>query len=73
MAGQLLETDLAVKFVPELVLSEYRSVVARRDAAETPEPDRDELALKAKQLRGRWKAWQGEDSLAEMAFGEPIE
>ena len=54
-------------------MSEYRSVVARRDAAETPEPDRDELALKAKHLRGRWKDWQGEDSLAEMAFGVPIE
>jgi hypothetical protein len=26
-----------------------------------------------KQLREEWAAWQGEDSLHEMAFGEPEE
>jgi len=27
----------------------------------------------AQHLRDQWKAWQGEDSLHEMAFGERVE
>jgi len=52
-------------------VEQYRQIVARRDAA--AEPDRDELELIARRLRARWAEWQGEDSLHEMAFGEPTE
>jgi hypothetical protein len=30
-----------------------------------------EVREAAKRLRDRWKDWQGEDSLHEMAFGAP--
>lgn len=54
------------------VVMDYRRVIARRDAA-TAKPRRTERDTKAKRLRESWKKWQGEDSLHEMAFGEPEE
>ena len=60
-------------FDPVATVASYRRAVEHRDSPETPEPDRDEFALIAKQLRERWAAWQGEDSLHEMAFSEPTE
>ena len=50
----------------------YRDVIAKRDA-ETTEPGKAEFQTIAKRLRASWKTWQGEDSLHEMAFGEPVE
>ncbi len=41
------------------ILTEYRTAYEAGDKA------------KCQQLREQWKAWQGEDSIHEMAFGEP--
>jgi hypothetical protein len=62
--------DAADTFDPTEAVAAYRRVVTQRDAA------RDELAKTefdriAQRLRDSWKEWQGEDSLHEMAFGEP--
>ena len=53
-------------------VTEYRRIVAARDAAISG-LDRRELDAVAARMRQRWAAWQGEDSLYEMAFGEPWE
>jgi hypothetical protein len=58
-------------FDPVAIVEEYRRVIARRDNPETPELHRDDLYAMARHLRLRWAEWQGEDSLHEMAFGEP--
>ena len=60
------------KFDPQKVIDRYRTAIAQRDAATTPDLRAiyDGIAIK---LRQQWQAWQGEDSLHEIAFGEPIE
>jgi hypothetical protein len=55
---------------PEQIVERYRGLVAQIELAQT-EPQRAELCESAARLRNRWKEWQGEDSLHEMAFGEP--
>ena len=57
---------------PEQLIATYRELTARRGAATSAKP-RKKLEAEAKRLRDEWKAWQGEDSLHEMAFGEPVE
>ena len=57
-------------FDPTAAVAQYRDVMGKRDAA-TDEPGRAEFDGIARRLRDRWKDWQGEDSLNEMAFGEP--
>ncbi|HXY36299.1 MAG TPA: hypothetical protein VEI07_18830 [Planctomycetaceae bacterium] len=54
---------------PLAIIEPYREVIARMEAA-TDELGRDEWRRVAMRLRARWKEWQGEDSLHEMAFGE---
>jgi hypothetical protein len=56
---------------PVAIVEEYRRVMGRRDNPETPESHRDDLYAMARHLRARWSEWAGEDSLHEMAFGEP--
>ena len=57
-------------FDPEHAVTKYRRVIAQRDEQAT------DLGIAkfdsiARRLRQQWKDWQGEDSLHEMAFGEP--
>ena len=55
---------------PEQVVERYRRLMAELETAKS-ESQRAELRESAMRLRHRWKEWQGEDSLHEMAFGEP--
>ena len=59
-------------FDAERAVAIYRDVIAKRDQ-ETTELGKAEFQTIAKRLRASWKTWQGEDSLHEMAFGEPVE
>ena len=47
------------EFPVEATIDEYRKAYEAGDKA------------RCAQLRESWKQWQGEDSLHEMAFGEP--
>ncbi len=55
---------------PEQIVERYRGLIADLETAKL-DAQRGELREAAQRLRGRWKEWQGEDSLHEMAFGEP--
>jgi hypothetical protein len=66
MRGQ--ETE----FEPSAAVESYFLVITERDAS-TTEPGKGEFDCIAQRLRARWKEWQGENSLHEMAFGEPEE
>ena len=46
---------------PAVVVENYRRAVERGDTG------------RASRLRQSWAAWQGEDGLHEMAFGEPVD
>jgi hypothetical protein len=59
-------------FEPARTVDQYRSVMAELDAERT-ELGTAEFRAIAQRLRTLWAEWQGEDSLHEMAFGEPIE
>ena len=50
----------------------FRRIIAQRDAETTPEGKAEFEAI-AQRLKKQWAAWQGEDSLYEMAFGEPFD
>ena len=54
---------------PEQFVERYRGLLAQLDVV-TDEAHRLEIRAAARGLRDRWKEWQGEDSLHEMAFGE---
>jgi len=54
------------------LVDRYRAIVAQLEAA-TTEPRKAELRTLAKRLRDEWKEFQGEDSLVEMCFGEPVD
>jgi hypothetical protein len=51
-------------------VAEYRGIIDKRDAA-TDAIAKDEYDRMASIARTRWAEWQGEDSIHEMAFGEP--
>jgi hypothetical protein len=55
---------------PEQIVERYRSLIGQLEIA-TQDAHRAEVREAAKRLRDRWREWQGEDSLHEMAFGEP--
>jgi hypothetical protein len=57
-------------FDPEHAVATYRKTIAARDE-QTAEPGWIEFNAIVQRLRREWKEWQGEDSLHEMAFGEP--
>jgi hypothetical protein len=54
----------------EQLIERYRSLMAQMEIAEH-DSHKAEVREAAKRLRDRWKDWQGEDSLNEMAFGAP--
>ena len=57
---------------PEALVVRYREVISRLEAAKDA-LNRFEWQGVARRMRQEWRLWQGEDSLHEMAFGEPIE
>ncbi len=59
-------------FDPEQAVIEYRRVIAQRKARTTDVGRADYEGI-VKRMRAAWTEWQGEDSLHEMAFGEPDE
>ena len=50
----------------------YRDAIRRAEAA-TDEPSRAEWHRVAKRVRERWRRYNGDDDLRELAFGEPVE
>jgi hypothetical protein len=58
------------EFDPVVLVDHYRQIIAAHDA-ETTAFGRREFQEIAQRMRLRWAEWQGEDSLHEMAFGEP--
>jgi hypothetical protein len=67
-----LGRDTQTPFDPARIVEEYRSVIAELEAERT-DLGKAEFRAAAQRLRQLWTGWQGEDSLHEMAFGEPIE
>jgi hypothetical protein len=67
-----LGRDTATPFEPRKVVEQYRSVMAEPDAERT-DLGKAEFGAVAQRLRNLWAEWQGQDSLHEMAFGEPEE
>jgi hypothetical protein len=54
---------------PEQIVERYRSLIGQLDIAREA-AHKLEVRKAARRLRDRWREWQGEDSLHEMAFGE---
>ncbi len=67
-------TTLGIKpntrFDPEKAVMADREAVAQLEA-QTNETAKDILRVITRRQREEWATWQGEDSLHEMAFGEP--
>jgi hypothetical protein len=55
---------------PEQFVERYRSLFGQLEIAEH-DAHMLEVREAARRLRDRWREWQGEGSLHEMAFGEP--
>lgn len=66
------EVSDVVDFDPLTAVAEYRKVVGHLESTTMPE-GKEELSRIANRMRANWKDRQGEDSLHEMAFGEPDE
>ena len=62
----------AIPFNPVKVVEDYRLDMTRFDVEQT-ELGRADFRAIAERLRSLWQDWQAEDSLHEMAFGEPDE
>jgi len=62
----------ATEFNPEKTVIAYRKAIIQRDA-QTTAKQRAIFESLARRLCRSWEKWQGEDSLHEMAFGEPVE
>jgi hypothetical protein len=58
------------EFDAEKAVADFRRVIERLDG-ETTAAGKTKLDARAKRMHLAWKKWQGEDSLYEMAFGEP--
>jgi len=68
----ILKDPETVDFEPAKLVEQYRDAVARIESAAN-ESARERWKWAAQRLRKQWAQWQGEDSLHEMAFGEPCE
>ena len=55
---------------PEQFVERYRDLIGQLETT-LSDAHRVEIQQAARQLRERWREWQGEDSLHDMAFGEP--
>ena len=67
-----LGRETVTPFEPASIVEQYRSVIAQLEAERT-DLGKAEFQAIAERLRQIWTEWQGEDSLHEMAFSEPIE
>jgi len=67
-----LGRETVTPFDPTTIVDQYRSVIVQLEAERT-DLGKAEFRAVAQRLRQLWTEWQGEDSLHEMAFGEPIE
>jgi hypothetical protein len=65
----MTEPSDVLDFEPDQFVNAYRVLIGLRDAAELG--TRGHLVATISLMRQKWKIWQGEDSLHEMAFGEP--
>jgi hypothetical protein len=66
-----LGRESTTPFEPRRIVEQYRSVIAEFDTERTELGEAEFRAVQ--RLRNLWADWQGEDSLHEMAFGEPEE
>lgn len=57
---------------PNAYVLRYRALVERLEA-EKDKKAKVKLKARAEVMKKAWQKWQGEDSLYEMAFGEPVE
>lgn len=57
---------------PEAYVVRYRALVESLEA-EKDRKAKAKLKARAEVMKQAWKKWQGEDSLYEMAFGEPVD
>ena len=57
-------------FDHERTIIDYRNAIVLQGSQCTA-LEKAEYEARAQSLRQAWKEWQGEDSLHEMAFGEP--
>jgi hypothetical protein len=64
------EGKMPSEMEPEQIVQRYRGLMGQLEIA-TDDAHRAEIREAAKRLRDRWKEWQGEDSLHEVAFCEP--
>jgi hypothetical protein len=62
--------NMSDTFDHERTIIDYRNAIVLRDAQCTA-LEKAEFEARAQRLRQAWKEWQGDDSLHEMAFGEP--
>ena len=62
--------DIVDDFDAEKAVWDYRRVMAKLERARKPDI-KAQYKSTAKLMRKAWANWQGEDSLYEMAFGEP--
>jgi hypothetical protein len=60
----------AIRAITRRWESRHRGLVAQFEVV-THDAHKAEIQQAAKRLGETWKEWQGEDSLHEMAFGEP--
>jgi hypothetical protein len=67
-----LGRQTATPFELARIVEDYRTVMAKLEAERT-DLGKAEFRAIAQRLRSLWAEWQGEDSLHEMTFGEPIE
>jgi hypothetical protein len=64
--------EVSQAFDTEKIVAQYRATIGQLEVQGT-DPGRAEFRAIALRLRREWKAWQGEDSLHEMAFGEFVD
>lgn len=63
---------ISVASDPNAYVLRYRPLVERLEA-EKDKTAKAKLKTRAEVMKAAWQKWQGEDSLYEMAFGEPFD
>lgn len=61
-------------FDPARAVADFRAIFAKMEALPRLAPaEYKKLEAEAKRMREAWKAYNGDDELFEMAFGEPFD
>jgi hypothetical protein len=72
-AGTMTTThNFSTEAAVDMHVAHYRHAMAELESA-LDEPGSQEWLSVCDRLRQQWAEWQGEDSLHEMAYGEPDE